>query len=243
MTVTLLSEDKMLRQCYSVLAIVALAPIALSACGGSEPPPPTPTKTPVPYITPAPFNPTVPAAPVAEPLAADGSITVENAAFQVVPPGDCLLAENLSEPNRHGSVRAYDYKLGVGFGCPSADGDLRLQEVQFHTAASAAAYDSLCASGECDSTRITAADFDAQRAAFQSGQSAPGWSLVNLAGRSVLVRADPVPDAPASLRRYAEFCGDVRVENWVVMLNPDPDALQANADGLYASVALTCQSQ
>jgi hypothetical protein len=58
----------------------------------------------------------------------------------------------------------------------------------------------------------------------------------------VLVRADPVPDAPATLRRYAEFCGDVRIENWVVMLSSDPDALQASADSLYTSVALTCQS-
>ena len=150
--------------------------------------------------------------------------------------------ENLAETNRFGSVRAFDYKLGYGFGCPSADGDLRLQEIQLQTASSLAAFDGQCASGECEATPITDADFEAQRTALQDGQPVAGWTLLNLGGRSVLAREEPISGAPATLRRYAEFCGDVRIESWVVVLGDDPDALAASADGLFASVVLTCQT-
>lgn len=229
---------------YAVsLAFVAVAAIALSGCGGEEPAP-TPTATPAQFVAPVPFvlSPTPGGAPVAEALAPDDAIQVENATLQITPPADCAVVENLAEPNRLGSARAYDYKKGYGFGCPSADGNLRLQEVQLQTAASLTAYDSQCASGGCDANRVSGADFEAQQTALQSGQSAGGWALLTVGSRSVLARSVPLEGAPATMRQYAEFCGDVRIENWVVMLGDDANSLEANADSFFGTLAVSCQT-
>ena len=190
---------------------------------------------------PVPFVPTATpgGAPVSEALAPEDAIQVENATLQLVPPNGCELVENLAEPNRLGSARAYDYKLGFGFGCPSPDGNLRMQEAQLQTAASLAAYDSQCASGGCDANRVTSADFEAHRTALQDGQAAAGWALLDVSGRSVMARSVPMSGAPAVMRQYTEFCGDVRVENWVVMLGEDASSLEATADSFFGSLAVS----
>lgn len=234
----------MLRRPVVSLTVILVASLALIACAGGEEPPPTPTATPARFVNPVPFVPTptpgAAPAPVADALAPDDAIQVDSTALQVLPPSDCELVENLAEPNRLGSARAFDYKLGFGFGCPSADGNLRFQEVQLQTAASLAAYDSQCAAGGCESSRITASDFDAHRSALQSGQASGDWGLLDVGGRSVLARSVPVDGGAAVMRQYAEFCGDVRVENWVVMLGSDAAAQTANADSYFGTLSFTC---
>lgn len=216
--------------------------LMVAACGGSpEDVAPTATVTPARFVTPAPFNPTGTPVPVAPPLADDDAIQVEDVAIVLAPPGECTLVENLGEPNRLGSVRTFDFKLGFGFGCPSSQGDVRLQEVLMHTASSASDYDTQCAAGGCDANRLTAADFDSQQTALQSGQAATGWTLLNVAGRPVLARTIPVAGVSASTRQYAEFCGDVRVENTMIVYGDDAATLEADADAYFGSLVLTCQ--
>jgi hypothetical protein len=233
----------MLNRPFVVVSVVMLTLIVLSACGGSDAPVEIQaTVTPAPF--PRPFVPTATfgSAEISEPLALDDAIQVENAALSVEPPGECHLVENLKQTELAGSSRAFNYKLNFGFGCPSVEGNLRLDEVRFQTASSVAAYDSACASGGCDVSRVSAADFDAQQTALQSGQAATGWTLMSAGGRSVLVRSVQVAGAPVVMRQYAEFCGDVRVENRIVILGDDASALEANADSFFTSLGVICQS-
>ncbi len=162
--------------------------------------------------------------------------------IKVVPPNGCTMAEIVAEPNRYGSVVAFDYKLNAGFGCPSEDGNLRLQELQLHTLDSLLAYDGQCASvGGCDSTRITPVDYQTHLEALATGQvGAPGgWTATTVGGRAVLVRSQPVPGSSVQMRQYAEYCGQVRVENWIAMLG-GANSQEADADSFFASISIVC---
>jgi len=221
-----------------------LGAAALSACGGgsSELSAVQTTATPAPF--PRPFNPT--ATPGGQEVAAalnlEDFIQVENAAVKALPPGECYLVERLVQSEMLSAARVFDYKLRFGFGCPSTDGNLRMDEVRFQTSGSVATYDSQCATSECDPNRVTPSEFDSQRAAIESGQTAAGWTLLDVEGRKVLARSIQMTGAPVVIRQYAEFCGDVRVENRIVMLGDNASSLDSSADSFFTSLSLACQS-
>lgn len=223
------------------LALVACGTGAGGASDATSTPAPFVTQTPIPRFQPTTDPNAAQAAPPAPPLPPDGAIQVGGVSLQVAVPRTCKLVEIVNEPNRYGSERAFDYKLNAGFGCPSESGDVRMQEVQFLTLPSLESYAQACNSvGGCDSSRVTPEDFAAQRDALAAGQPAGPWTLLQVGGRTVLVRSSTLPDAPVVIRRYAEYCGDVRVENWVAIVGANPDTLEGAADAFFASVGLTC---